>query len=406
MRQERLINHAGAGSLETLPFRMPVQRVNRPNQDFRGYCGRVASGVVRVGDRVRVVPAGIETRVKSIVVDQGERPAAAAGESVTLCLEDEVDVSRGDVIASAADPVELSDQFEAKVLCLSEHHLLSGRPYLLKLHSCHANATITAIKYRIDEDHGSRLAATALELNHIGVVNLSIDRPVPFEPYARSKALGAFILIDRLSNQTVGAGMIDFALRRAANIHWQALDLDQAARAGLKLQKPACLWLTGLSGSGKSTIANLLEKRLFASGRHTYLLDGDNVRHGLNRDLGFTEADRIENIRRVAEVAKLMVNAGLVVIVSLISPFRAERDFARSLFHPGEFLEIFVDTPLAECERRDTKGLYAKARRGELKNFTGLDSPYERPESPELRLDAAGDSPEDCVDRILSALKL
>jgi bifunctional enzyme CysN/CysC len=405
-RQERLIDRGGAGSLETLPFRMPVQWVNRSDRDFRGYCGRVASGMVRVGDRVRVVPGGIETRVKSIMADQREQPAAAVGESITLCLDDEVDADRGDVIASAADPVELSDQFEAKVLCLSERHLLSGRPYLLKLHSCQANATITAIKYRIDVDHGARLAATALELNDIGVVNLSTDRPLPFEPYARSKVLGAFILVDRLSNETVGAGLIDFALRRAANIHWQALDLDKAARAALKLQNPVCLWLTGLPGSGKSTIANLLEKRLFAAGRHTYLLDGDNVRHGLSRDLGFTEADRVENIRRVAEVAKLMVDAGLIVIASFISPFRAEREFARSLFRPGEFLEIFVDTPLAECERRDTKGLYAKARRGELKNLTGIDSPYERPESPEIRLDAAGDSPGDCVGRLLSVLKL
>jgi len=386
-------------------FRMPVQWVNRPSSDFRGYCGRIASGTVRVGDRVRIVPGGMESRVRSLVVWQNELAQASAGDSITVCLQDELDVSRGNVIASASEPVELSDQFEARVLCLSENHLIPGRPYLLKLHTSQVNVTITEIKHRIDVEHGAHLAAKTLEMNDIGRVNISTDRPVAFEPYDRCKGLGAFILIDPLSNETVGAGMIEFALRRAANIHWQALDVHKAARAGQKMQKPMCLWFTGLPGSGKSTIANLLEKRLFAAGRHTYLLDGDNVRHGLNRDLGFTEVDRVENIRRVAEVARLMVDAGLMVLVSFISPYRAERDLARSRFAPGEFYEIFIDTPLEECERRDPKGLYAKARRGELKNLTGIDSPYEAPESPNFRLDTLMNSPEDCVHRIMLAIE-
>ena len=386
-----------------MKFRMPVQWVNRPNQDFRGYCGRVASGGVKVGDSVRVVPGGMQTRIRSIVGWREERPSASAGESITLCLEDEIDVARGNVIACASDPPELSDQFEAKVLCLSEHPLVAGRSYLFNLHTCQAVATITAIKYQIDVKHGTHLAARLLGLNDIGIVNLSIDRSVPFEAYDRCRRLGSFILVDRLSNQTVGAGMIDFALRRAANIHWQAMDVNKAARAHQKLQKPICLWFTGLPASGKSTIANLLEKRLLAMGRHTYTLDGDNIRHGLNRDLGFSEADRVENIRRVTEVARLLVDAGLVAIVSFISPYRAEREIARSRFEPGEFLEIFVDTPLEECERRDPKGLYAKARRGELVNFTGIDSGYEPPASPEVRLDTVAHTAEECVDRILFA---
>jgi bifunctional enzyme CysN/CysC len=387
-----------------LKFRMAVQFVNRPTQDFRGYCGRIASGEVKVGDRVRVVPGGMESRVKSIVAWQAELPAAAMGESITLCLEDEVDVSRGNVIAAASDPAELSDQFEARVLCLSEHPLMAGRSYLLNLHTCQAAATITAIKHQVDVKTGSHLAARALGMNDIGVVNLSTDRPVPFEAYDRCRRLGGFILVDRLTNQTVGAGMIDFALRRAANIHWQAVDINKSVRAKQKLQKPVCLWFTGLSGSGKSTIANLLEKRMFVAGKHTYMLDGDNVRHGLNRDLGFSEADRIENIRRVTEVARLLVDAGLVVLVSFISPYRAERELARSRFEPGEFVEVFVDTPIEECERRDPKGLYAKARRGELANFTGIDSDYEPPESPEIRLDTMSESVEACVNRILHSL--
>ena len=387
-----------------LKFRMPVQWVNRPHQNFRGYCGRVASGEVAVGDRVRVVPGGMETNVRSMVEWQAERLTAAAGDSITICLEDEIDVTRGDLITSASDPAELSDQFEARVLCLSEHPLMSGRSYLFNLHTCNAMATITAIKYQVDVKLGTRLAARSLGLNDIGVVNLSINRPVPFEAYDRCRRLGSFILVDRLSNHTVGAGMINFALHRAANIHWQAMDINKGARARQKLQKPVCLWFTGLSAAGKSTIANLLEKRMFAMGWHTYALDGDNVRHGLNRDLGFSEADRVENIRRVTEVARLLVDAGLVVIVSFISPYRAEREIARSRFEPGEFLEVFVDAPLEECERRDPKGLYAKARRGELKNFTGIDSDYEPPVTPDLHLETVVESAEECVDRILCAL--
>jgi bifunctional enzyme CysN/CysC len=388
-----------------LNFRMAVQYVNRPTQDFRGYCGRIASGVVKVGDRVRVAPGGAETKVRSIVAWKAELPSAATGDSITLCLEDEVDVSRGNVIVAAPDPLELSEQFEARVLCLSEHHLVAGRSYLLNLHTCQAVATITAIKHKVDVKTGSHLAAKALAMNDIGVVNLSTDRPVPFEPYDRCRRLGSFILIDRLTNATVGAGMIDFSLRRAANIHWQAVDIDKSARARQKLQRPVCLWFTGLPASGKSTIANLVEKRMFAAGRHTYMLDGDNVRHGLNRDLGFTESDRVENIRRITEVARLFVDAGLVVMVSFISPYRAEREFARSRFEPGEFIEVFVDTPLEECERRDPKGLYAKARRGELVNFTGIDSAYEPPESPEVHLNTATQSVGECVDRIISFLE-
>ena len=389
-----------------LPFRMAVQFVNRPNQEFRGYCGRVASGETRVGDPVRILPGGTETRIRSIIGWQSELPSASAGDSITLCLENEVDVSRGAVIASAREPIELSDQFEAKVLCLTDQALVPGRSYLFRLHTQQAVASITAIKYRVDVKLGSHLAARSLSMNEIGVVNISTDRPVPFEPYNRCRSLGSFILVDKITNQTVGAGMIDFALRRASNIHWQAVDVNKESRGRHLLQNPACLWFTGLSGSGKSTIANLLEKRLFATGKHTYLLDGDNVRHGLNRDLGFTEADRVENIRRVTEVAKLFVDAGLIVLVSFISPYRAERRYARSQFAPGEFIEVFVDTPLEECERRDPKGLYRKARSGALVNFTGIDSGYEAPESPEIRLDTISHSPEENVQIILKELKL
>jgi bifunctional enzyme CysN/CysC len=388
-----------------LKFRMAVQYVNRPTEDFRGYCGRIASGDVSVGDRVRVVPSGREAVIKSIVAWQQDLPSAAQGDSITLCLDREIDISRGNVIVAANDPIDLSEQFEARVICLSEHRLVAGRSYLINLHTCQAVATITTIKHQVDVKHGTHLASHSLGMNDLGVVNIATDRLVPFEPYDRCHRLGSFILIDRLTNETVGAGMIDFSLRRAANLHWQAVDVDKSARARQKLQKPVCLWFTGLSASGKSTIANLLEKRLFAVGRHTYLLDGDNVRHGLNRDLGFTESDRVENIRRVTEVARLFVDAGLAVIVSFISPYRAEREFARSRFEPGEFVEVFLDTPLEVCEQRDPKGLYAKARRGELANFTGIDSSYEPPVRPELRLDTVKYSIEQCVDRILYALE-
>jgi bifunctional enzyme CysN/CysC len=382
------------------PFLMPVQWVNRPNLDFRGFSGRIASGTVRPGDSVRIIPSGVVSRIKEIVIWGGPQPAARAGQSVTLTLEDEIDASRGDVIATASHPVESADQFEADLLWLSDHALLPGRPYSALIHTKFATVTITQIKHRVDVNSGSFLAAKTVGLNEIATVNLSFDRLVPFASYYENKRMGAFILIDKVSNETVGAGMIHFALRRSLNVHWHALEVTKTARAEMKHQVAQCLWFTGLSGSGKSTIANLLEKRLHAEGKHTYVLDGDNVRHGLNRDLGFTEADRVENIRRVAEVAKLLVDAGLIVIVAFISPFRAERQLARSLFDPGEFIEVFVDTPLEECERRDVKGLYAKARRGELKNFTGIDSDYEPPESPDVHLRTIDMKPESCLDVI------
>jgi bifunctional enzyme CysN/CysC len=387
-----------------LPFAMPVQWVNRPNLDFRGFAGRIASGSVKAGDSVRISPSGVTSTVKEIVLARGPHQAATAGQSITLVLEDEVDASRGDVIASAMHPIESADQFEADLLWMSEHALLPGRPYAALIHSKSANVTITDIKHRLDINTGAQLAAKTLGLNEIARVNVSFDRAVPFAPYSENKRLGAFIVIDKLTNETVGAVLIHFALRRSTNIHWQALEVTKFARAEMKHQQARCLWFTGLSGSGKSTIANLLEKRLHADGRHTYILDGDNVRHGLNRDLGFTEADRVENIRRVAEVAKLLVDAGLIVIVAFISPYRAERQFARNLFNPGEFIEVFVDTPLEECERRDMKGLYAKARRGELKNFTGIDSSYEPPETPEIHLRTMRTTPESCVDQIVHLL--
>jgi bifunctional enzyme CysN/CysC len=388
------------------PFALPVQWVNRPNHEFRGFSGRIATGSVKAGDRVRISPSGVSTRVKQIVVWKSAITEATAGQSVTLALEDEVDASRGDVIATASHPVEAADQFEADLLWMSEHPLLPGRPYAALIHSKSATVSVTHIKYRLDINTGARLAAKTLGLNEIAAVNVSFDRNVPFAPYNENKRLGAFILIDKLTNETVGAGIIHFALRRAVNVHWQALEVTKAVRAQMKHQQPRCLWFTGLSGSGKSTIANFLEKRLHAGGKHTYILDGDNVRHGLNRDLGFTEADRVENIRRVAEVAKLLVDAGLIVIVAFISPFRAERQLARALFDEGEFIEVFVDTPLEECERRDVKGLYAKARRGELKNFTGIDSDYEPPEAPELHLKTLDVEPEDCIEQILRFLKI
>jgi bifunctional enzyme CysN/CysC len=387
------------------PFTMPVQWVNRPNLDFRGFSGRISSGSINPGDTVRISPSGVTSRVKDVLVGNSRATEAIAGQSVTLVLEDEVDASRGDVIAAALNPVESADQFEGELLWMSQHPLLPGRPYAALIHSKSASISITHIKHHLDINTGAHLAGKTLGLNEIAIVNVSFDRPVPFAPYSENKRLGAFIVIDKLTNETVGAGMIHFALRRAVNIHWQALEVTKAARAGMKHQQARCLWFTGLSGSGKSTIANLLEKRLHADGKHTYILDGDNVRHGLNRDLGFTEADRVENIRRVAEVAKLLVDAGLIVIVAFISPFRAERQLARGLFDPGEFIEVFVDTPLEECERRDMKGLYAKARRGELKNFTGIDSDYEPPQSPEIHLRTIEVRPEACVDQIVHLLR-
>jgi len=387
------------------PFAMPVQWVNRPHHDFRGFSGRIASGSVSPGDTIRISPSGMNSRVKEILFWKKPAPAATAGQSVTLVLEDEIDASRGAVIATASHPIEVADQFEADLLWMGEHVMLPGRPYAALIHTKSANLSITHIKYRLDINTGAHLAAKTLGLNEIATVNVSFDRSVPFAPYAENKRLGAFIVIDKLTNETVGAGLIRFALRRAVNVHWQALEVTKAARAEMKDQQARCLWFTGLSGSGKSTIANLLEKRLHADGKHTYVLDGDNVRHGLNRDLGFTEEDRVENIRRVAEVAKLLVDAGLIVIVAFISPYRAERQLARNLFDDGEFVEIFVDTPLEECERRDVKGLYAKARRGELKNFTGIDSDYESPQAPEIHLRTVEAKPETCVDQIVRLLR-
>jgi bifunctional enzyme CysN/CysC len=370
-------------------FRMPVQWVNRPNSDFRGFCGRIAQGHVQAGDAVKVLPSGVQTRVKEVVVWRGENSQARTGDSIALTLIDEVDAGRGDVLVAANAPAEVADQFEVRLLWMSEKPLLAGRSYLLKLHTREVSATVTSIKYREDVDDGRYMAAKSLSMNEIAVVNLSLAQPVVFEPYAVNHTLGSFILIDKLTFETVGAGMIAFALRRASNIHWQALDVGPVARAIAMHQTPRCIWFTGLSGSGKSTIANLLEKRLHSQGLHTFILDGDNVRHGLNRDLGFTEADRVENIRRVAEVAKLMLDAGLIVLVSFISPFQADRQMARGLFDEGEFVEVFVDATLEQCESRDPKGLYAKARRGELKNFTGIDSPYEVPTEPDLLLATA-----------------
>ena len=394
------------GRVTLQPFAMAVQWVNRPNLDFRGFSGRIASGLVKPGDRVRISPSGMTTRIKEIAVWGGPNTEATAGQSVNLVLEDQVDASRGDIIAAASDPVECADQFEADLFWMSEHVLLPGRPYAALIHTKSAGVTITHIKHRLDINTDAHLAAKTLGLNEIATVNVSFDRSVPFVPYGENKRLGAFIVIDKLTNETVGAGIIHFALRRSVNVHWQALEVTKAARAEMKHQRARCLWFTGLSGSGKSTIANLLEKRLHADGKHTYILDGDNVRHGLNRDLGFTEADRVENIRRVAEVAKLLEDAGLIVIVAFISPYRAERQFARNLFAPGEFIEVFVDTPLEECERRDAKGLYAKARRGELKNFTGIDSEYEPPQSAEIHLRPTELAPEGCVDQIIKVLRL
>jgi bifunctional enzyme CysN/CysC len=391
-------------TLRDQPFRMPVQWVNRPNLDFRGFSGFISAGTLRPGDKLKALPSGRESTVARIVTQDGDLQLAVAGQSVTVTLADEVDVSRGDVLAAAASPAPVADQFEATLVWFDDEALLPGRPYLLKLGTRTVGASVAEPKYKVNVNTLERLAAKRLELNEIGVCNLSLDAAIAFDPYVENHDLGGFILIDRISNRTVGAGMLHFALRRSQNIHWQALDVNREARARQKGQQGRVVWLTGLSGSGKSTIANLVEKRLHAAGRHTYILDGDNVRHGLNRDLGFTDADRVENIRRVAEVARLMVDAGLIVLVSFISPFRAERRMARELFAEGEFLEVFVDTPLAVAEARDVKGLYKKARAGQLSNFTGIDSPYEAPEHPELRIDSDTTTAEQAAEIIAEKL--
>ena len=394
----------GSAADEAKPVRLPVQWVNRPNLDFRGFSGQLASGKVKPGDAVRILPSGKTTTVDRIVTLDGDLDEAVAGQSVTLTLADEVDCSRGDVIAAADAAPEAADQFEATLVWMADEAMIPGRAYWLKLATQSVSATVQAPKYEINVNTLDHLAAKTLDLNGIGVVELSTDKPITFEAYGDNRTLGGFILIDKLTNATVAAGMLHFSLRRAQNVHWQATDIDRDMRANLKNQRPALLWFTGLSGSGKSTIANLVEKKLHRMNRHSFLLDGDNVRHGLNRDLGFTEADRIENIRRVGEVAKLMSDAGLIVITAFISPFRAEREMVRGMLPEGEFIEVFIDTPLAEAERRDVKGLYKKARAGQLKNFTGIDSPYEAPESPEIRIDTTAVTPEEAADLIIDRL--
>ncbi|MDG3443856.1 sulfate adenylyltransferase subunit CysN [Nitrospirillum amazonense] len=384
------------------PFRLPVQWVNRPNLDFRGYAGTIAAGTVRPGDRIRVLPSGQESRVARIVTHDGDLPLAVAGQSVTLTLTDEIDISRGDILSTLDEAAEAADQMEATLVWMSEAPLLPGRPYILKLGTKSVPATVATLKHKINVNTLEQLATKTLGLNEVGLATLSLDQAIAFDVYRNNRDTGGFILIDRLTNETVAAGLIRSAIVRT--VPWQVLDVDRRARSQMKGQRPRVLWFTGLSGAGKSTIANLVEKKLHAHGRHTMLLDGDNVRHGLNRDLGFTDADRVENIRRVAEVSKLMVDAGLIVLVSFISPYRAERRMARELLGPGEFLEVFVDTPLAVAEGRDVKGLYAKARAGKIPNFTGIDSPYEPPESPDVRIDTQAMTAEQAANHIFTLL--
>jgi bifunctional enzyme CysN/CysC len=387
------------------PFRFPVQYVNRPNLDFRGFAGTVASGSVSTGDDIVVAKSGKLSRVRRIVAQGGDLPRAVEGQAVTLVLEDEVEVSRGNLLVSPYSRPHVADQFAANLVWFDDKPLFPGRSYILRTETDQANATVSDLRYRINVNDFAHEAAKTLEMNAVGVVNISVQSPIAFDVFAENRTTGAFILIDRMTNATVGAGMILNPLRRAENIHWQSLDVDKSARAAAKHQRPTLLWFTGLSGSGKSTIANLLEKKLHSAGHHTYLLDGDNVRHGLNRDLGFTDEDRVENIRRVAEVARLMADAGLIVLVSFISPFRAERQMARELMAEGEFVEVFVDTPFEECAKRDPKGLYAKALAGQIKNFTGVDSPYEAPENPEIHLKTLGKSPEELVEALESVIR-
>jgi bifunctional enzyme CysN/CysC len=386
------------------PFRMPVQWVNRPNLDFRGFSGQIASGIIAVGYPVRILPSGKTTTISRIVTLDGDLTQAVAGQSVTLCFADEVDCSRGDVIAIADNPPEVADQFEASIVWMADDAMVPGRGYWLKLATQTVSATVQTPKYQVNVNTMEQLAAKTLELNAIGVAEITTDRPIAFEAYEASKTLGGFILIDKITNGTVAAGMLNFSLRRAQNVHWQAIDITREAHAQQKGQTPKLLWFTGLSGSGKSTIANMVEKKLFALGHHSFLLDGDNVRHGLNKDLGFTQTDRIENIRRVGEVAKLMTDAGLIVLTAFISPFRAERDMVRQVMPRGDFIEIFVDTPLGIAEQRDVKGLYKKARAGALKNFTGIDSPYEAPENPDIRIDTTQMTPEQAAEMIVERI--
>ncbi|ATY34262.1 sulfate adenylyltransferase subunit CysN [Sphingomonas psychrotolerans] len=388
----------------TRPFRLPVQWVNRPNLDFRGFAGLIASGVVKPGDAVRILPSGRTTSVARIVAMDGDRDEAGAGESVTLTLADEVDCSRGDVIAAADAPPQVADQFKATIVWMDQAELLPGRAYWLKLGTQTVSVTVREPEYTIDVNTLANAPAKTLKLNDIGVAEIAADRGIVFAPYADSHDLGGFILIDKATNATVAAGMLHHALRRAQNVHWQAIEITREAHAAQKGQQARLLWFTGLSGSGKSTIANLVEKKLHAMGKHSFLLDGDNVRHGLNRDLSFTDADRVENIRRVGEVARLMTDAGLIVLTAFISPFRAEREMVRAMLPPGDFFEIFIDTPIAEAERRDPKGLYRKARAGEIANFTGISSPYEAPERPEIRIDTTKETPEAAAERIVETI--
>lgn len=390
---------------ENAPFRLPVQWVNRPDSEFRGFAGTVVSGNVRPGDRIRVQPSGRESRVERIVSYDGDLQSAHAGRAITVTLADEIDISRGDVISSADAPAEVADQFDVTIVWMNEQPMLPGRSYWLKIGAKTVTATISRLKHKVNVNTLEHIAARKLELNEIGECTIALDRPIAFDAYRDNRHTGGFILIDRLSSNTVGAGLMNFALRRSQNIHWQAVDISKLSRAAHKGQRPCVLWFTGLSAAGKSTIANLVERMLHAHGFHTYLLDGDNVRHGLNKDLGFTAEDRVENIRRVAEVAKLMVDAGLIVLVAFISPFRSERRMARQLVEENEFLEVFVDAPLAVLEKRDPKGLYRKARRGELKNFTGIDSPYEPPEHAEIRIDTTEGTPETAAELVISVLQ-
>ncbi len=385
-------------------FRMPVQWVNRPDQSFRGYAGTICGGSVARGDEIVVQPGVQRARVERIVTFDGDLEQAGEGQAVTLCFDRELDASRGDVIADALRPAPVADQFTCHLLWMGDNSLLPNRTYRLKIGTRTVNARIMSIKHKVDVNSQARLAARHLELNEVGYCTVGLDDAIAFEAYAANRTLGGFILIDRQSNATVACGMLDFALGRSSNVHWQHVDIDKRVRGASKGQLPLCLWFTGLSGAGKSTIANLVERKLHTLGYHTYLLDGDNVRHGINKDLGFTPADRVENIRRIAEVAHLMVDAGLIVLVSAISPYRSERRSARELFDAGEFLEVFVDAPLEECERRDPKGLYRKARAGEIRNFTGIDAPYERPETPDVHLLSAGQRAEELAEQLTAQL--
>ena len=385
-------------------FRMPVQWVNRPNREFRGFTGLIGSGCVSIGDRVRILPSGTESRVARIVTYDGDLEFAGAGRSVTLTFEDEIDISRGDIISSADSPCATADQFQARVLWMDDAALMPGRQYLLKSNSQTSPMTLGRLKYKVDVNTLEKLPAKSLEMNEIGICNLSLSSRIAFDPYEKDPVMGGFIIIDRMTNNTVGMGLIDFALRRSDNIHWQSMDVTKESRAEQKSQRPRLIWFTGLSGSGKSSIANILEKKLQLMGRHTIALDGDNIRHGLNRDLGFTKEDRVENIRRVGETSKLMVEAGLICISSFISPFASEREMVRNLVAKDEFVEVFVDTPLEVCESRDVKGLYAKARDGKLPNFTGISSPFEAPENPEIRIDTTTTSAEDAAQQIIDYL--